>query len=651
VKFRPDIEGLRALAIVPVVVFHAWPSLLPGGFVGVDIFFVISGYLITTLLLQRLAGGSYSIASFYAARIRRIFPALFTMLALVAPACLLLLEPQALHEFARLLGATGLFASNIELYRTTGYFEGTAELKPLLHTWSLAVEEQYYIVFPPLLALLWRFARPHIGLVLAAVGLASLAWCLKLMPYDPEWAFFAAPARTFELMIGSGLAWWMNRDEAPIARPVWADQAVGGVALAALVASLLLMRADQGFPGPMALWPCVATAALIWVGSTQRALATRWLSIAPLRWIGAHSFSLYLWHWPVLVLTRHLVLDQPAPLQATLAVALSMALAWASLRWVEAPVRRSRLPQPVMLVAGASTIVLSLAGAWALTAAAEHRAAQPGRDAVLRAGGSDFSADRKRCHSSGKRWLDYDARCLFGPEAAARTLAVWGDSHGVEIARALGDQAVDRRIAQLTGSSCPPALGYTPPGRPGCAAVNRGYIERLSRDASVDAVLLVARYDFYLDGAEASAFKAGLAESVKRLREAGKQVLLLDPVPTYHYPIPAALALRWRRGEALEAQGQTPAQYASRQAEALALVQGLAAGGQAQRVAVGELLCREPRCAVVEGDRPLYFDDNHLSMIGAAKVAPAVLRLLEVKTPATAAGPGLLPAQRELAGF
>ena len=201
-KFRPDIEGLRALAIVPVVVFHAWPALLPGGFVGVDVFFVISGYLITTLLLQRLAAGSYSIASFYAARIRRIFPALFAMLALVAPACWLLLEPAALHEFARLLGATGLFASNIELYRTTGYFEGAAELKPLLHTWSLAVEEQYYIVFPPLLALLWRFARRRIAIVLVAVGLASLAWCLKLMPYDAEWAFFAAPARTFELMIG-----------------------------------------------------------------------------------------------------------------------------------------------------------------------------------------------------------------------------------------------------------------------------------------------------------------------------------------------------------------------------------------------------------------------------------------------------------------
>ena len=641
-KFRPDIEGLRALAIVPVVVFHAWPALLPGGFVGVDIFFVISGYLITTLLLQRLAAGSYSIASFYAARIRRIFPALFAMLALVAPACWLLLEPAALHEFARLLGATGLFASNIELYRTTGYFEGAAELKPLLHTWSLAVEEQYYIVFPPLLALLWRFARRRIGIALVAVGLASLAWCLKLMPYDAEWAFFAAPARTFELMIGSVLAWWVGREGRADTRPAWVDQAVGWAALGALVASLLLMRADHAFPGPAALWPCLATAALIWVGATRRAMATRWLSIMPLRWIGAHSFSLYLWHWPVLVLMRHLVLDQPTPLQAGLAVALSVALAWASLRWVEAPVRQSRLAQPVMLLAGASIIVASLVAAWALALASDHRASQPGRDAALRAGASDFSPDRKRCHSSGNRWLGYDERCLFGPPDAKPVLAVWGDSHGVEIARALGNVATDRRVAQLTGSSCPPALGYTPPGRPRCVAVNDALLARLTEDASVDAVLLAARHEFYLGSPNAGAFEAGLAESIRRLRAAGKRVLLLDPVPTYHYPVPAALAMRWRRGDELVAQGQMTADYRIRQAASLALVQRLTADGQAERVGVGQLLCGGPRCKVLEGDASLYFDDNHLSMTGAAKVAPAVLRLLEVKTTATAAGPGFL---------
>ena len=624
-KFRPDIEGLRALAILPVVIYHAWPSALPGGFVGVDIFFVISGYLITTLLLQRLAAGSYSIGSFYAARVRRIFPALFAMLALVTPACLLLLEPQSLREFARLLGATSLFASNIELYRTTGYFEGAADLKPLLHTWSLAVEEQYYIVFPLLLAVLWRHARAWIGWVLLAVGLVSLAYCLRLMGHDAAWAFYAAPARTFELMIGSGLAWWMGRSDAQPARPAWLEACVGWGALAALLASLFWMHAELAFPGPSALWPSLATAALIWVGGSGRAGVTRLLSAAPLRWIGAHSFSLYLWHWPVLVLARHALLDQPTPVQAALCVLLAVLLAAMSLRWVEAPVRSARVGQGTLLVAGASAIVISLGAAWALLQLADLRAARPGVAADLRAGALDFSADRQRCHSRGNHWIDYDGRCLFGPANAPASLVVWADSHGVELARALGDRATQGRVAQLTASSCPPALGYTPPGRAPCRPVNEALLARLIGDADVKTVVLAARYEYYLRSPGADAFEQGMAESVRRLQQAGKQVVVIDPVPIYHYPVPAALAQRSLRGSDLQAQGQTLAHYRDSQARALALVDRLTADGAARRIALSPVLCGPERCRVLDGPHSLYFDDNHLSMHGAGQVAAAVL--------------------------
>jgi hypothetical protein len=386
------------------------------------------------------------------------------------------------------------------------------------------------------------------------------------------------------------------------------------------------------FPAPAALWPCLATAALIWVGESGRAAVTGWLAAAPLRWVGRLSFSLYLWHWPLLVLTRHLALDAPTALQAGLAVVLSVLLAWASLRWIETPVRRAAVSQRLLLWGGLGTLLFALAGAWGLTAVADQRAAQPGRAAQLRAGANDVSPDRRSCHLAGRLWLDYDARCRLGAAQAPRTLAVWGDSHGVELARALADhwagQPDGRRVLQLTGSTCPPVLDFEAPMLPRCAQGNREVLARLAADPAVDTVLLAARYELYLKGPAARAFADGLASTVRSLHAAGKRVLLLDPVPTYDYPVPAALAQRWQRGEALALQGQTRAEYLARQAPALGLLARLASGGQARRVVVGERLCADARCRVVQEDQALYFDDNHLSMHGAAVIVPAVLREL-----------------------
>jgi hypothetical protein len=376
----------------------------------------------------------------------------------------------------------------------------------------------------------------------------------------------------------------------------------------------------------------VGTAALIWAGGQGGGLATRWLSIKPLRWLGAHSFSLYLWHWPVLVLARHLWLDHPTPAQAAMAVLLSLGLAAVSLRWVEAPVRHAVIRERLLLVVGVSAIVLSLLAAWGLGSYADWRARQPGPDAVLRAGAQDFSPDRQRCHASGTRAVDYDKRCLFGSATAASELAVWADSHGVELARAVADALpADSgwRVSQLTASSCPPALGFVPPERPNCRASNDAILARLMRDPAVRTVVLAARYEFYLDGRDRASFESGMAHTVQALRQAGKQVILLDPVPTYHYPVPAALAQRLLRGGAPEQQGQPGADYRRVQAPALSLLASLAGVDGVQRLPTAELLCAGSRCLVMDpAGCSLYFDDNHLSMAGAARLAPAVQALL-----------------------
>ncbi|MDY0747257.1 acyltransferase family protein [Paucibacter sp. R3-3] len=617
-RFRPDIEGLRALAIVPVVAFHAWPWLLTGGYVGVDVFFVISGYLITMLLLQRLEAGKYSVASFYAARIRRIFPALFVMLALIVPAAWLLLAPQAMGEFARVFGATGLFASNVELYRTTGYFEGATELKPLVHTWSLAVEEQYYIVFPLLLAALYRRSQGAIGWVLAGLGLVSLAYAQYLVRSDPPLAFYSALSRTCELMVGSLLAVRVDRGRPPLSTRV--RQLMGLAGLATIISACVLLKPDSAFPGLTALWPCLGAAALIEAGRGDGSGASRLLALPPLRWIGALSFSLYLWHWPMLVFSRHLLLGQPDALQAGAAVLLAVAVAWASLHWVEIPVRRAAWRQRTFLLSGGAAIAMCLVLGGGLFIAARRAGEAPTASNALLTAAADFSPGRERCHTRERVQITYLSRCQFGDANAAHQLAVWGDSHGVEIGQALSEFLPgDRSLAAMTAAACPPSLDFAMPGRSYCRPHNEAILAGLVADAKVDRVLIVARASSYLgDSVTAEAFEKGLRAAILALVAHGKEVWLMDPVPTYDYPVPAALAQYLRRGRDPADYGMTRQVYQRMEARSLDMLARASAATGARRVSVEDALCGSGHCAVVGDDgRGLYLDSNHLSMVGA----------------------------------
>jgi len=424
-KFRPDIEGLRALAIVPVVLFHAFPSLLPGGYVGVDVFFVISGYLITSLLMQRLESGRYSIVSFYGARVRRIFPALFVMLALVTPLAVWLLSPAGLHDFGHVLGATAVFSSNMALYGTAGYFDTATELKPLVHTWSLAVEEQYYIVFPLLLAFLFKWWRKGLVPVLTATALISLLLSIWWLRQDSALSFYSAVSRTFELMIGSLLA---VRVWLPAAAQAWRE-AAACAGLLIIVSACLWLTPQTSFPGAMALLPCAGAALLIWAGSGESpTLIGQWVAAAPMRWVGALSFSLYLWHWPALVFARHAVLGEPNAWLRIAAVVLSVLLAWASLRWVEAPVRRAAVSDQRLLAGGALCIVLGLAAAGLLTLGGPNLQALTPKDKALYGGAQDTNPARRQCHGRIGRPIPYAERCQFGDTRSGVQVAVWADT-------------------------------------------------------------------------------------------------------------------------------------------------------------------------------------------------------------------------------
>lgn len=616
-NYRPDIEGLRALAIVPVVLFHAWPGLLPGGFVGVDVFFVVSGFLITSLLLDRLQTSTYGLASFYAARVRRIFPALFTMLLIVTAAAWLLLTPAAFVEHLRVVAATSVFVSNLELRASTDYFGTAAELKPLVHTWSLAVEEQYYLIFPPLLALIWKFARSWLPWVLVGAGLISLGYSQRLLVHgDGAGAYYSAASRAFELMVGSWLAWWSQQRGTHSSPRTW----LALLGLALVSGSFLAIDRYTSFPGWVAVIPCVGTALLIAAGPDTP--LNRMLARQPLRWLGGLSFSLYLWHWPVLVFVRHWARAEPTAIQAALGLALSLLLAMASLRLIEAPVRRSVwLNQKRLLIFGAASIVLTIGMAWQLERVVHRADLSSAYDAMLLSGASDVSPERGRCHSREGRPIAFADRCLLGAQGTQERLAVWGDSHGVELAYAIAESLPAGRVAQLTGSTCPPSLGNQAFAARGCEALNEETLKGLLAAPQIKHVILIARHEHYVRDASASeSYAQGLKRAVDALMSSGKQVWLIEPVPTYGYPVPAGLALSGRLGKPMPMQSRE--EYRQKQSKSLAVVQDVAAKTGASVLRVEPVLCPRDLCLLQgEDGLPLYFDDNHLSGSGARYLA------------------------------
>ena len=359
--YRREIDGLRALAVVPVILFHAHVTWLPGGFIGVDIFFVISGFLIASLLAEDLSTGRYSLASFYERRVRRIFPALTLVLVATLPPAFMLLLPSQIEDFSASLAAVVVFLSNFFFLSQVGYFSPDAELQPLLHTWSLAVEEQYYLLFPPLLALLWRRGPRLTYAVLGVLALASFLLALWGAAENPGRNFYFTGSRAWELLAVAIAALVFRSKAIPGNNPL----AVLGIL--AVIGAICLWGHDTPAPGPWMLAPVIGTA-LILLFAQSGTRTARVLSHPGFVGIGLVSYSAYLWHQPLFAFARHYyVAEPPAAVMACLIV-LTFGLAWGSWSLVEQPFRRRTAPllprrRNLFLVAGLVGSLLFIVGA------------------------------------------------------------------------------------------------------------------------------------------------------------------------------------------------------------------------------------------------------------------------------------------------
>jgi peptidoglycan/LPS O-acetylase OafA/YrhL len=450
VKYRPEIDGLRAVAVVPVIAFHAGFSGFAGGFVGVDVFFVISGYLITSLLMEDLEQGRFSIADFYERRARRILPALFLVMALSIPFAWNLLPSAQGRDFALSMAAVALFSSNFLFWQQSGYFDAAAEERPLLHTWSLAVEEQYYVLFPLLLWFAWRHGRWQVWVLVSVVAAVSLGLAEWGWRSHPTANFYLAPARFWELLAGSMAALLLMSGERT------QSNFLSLLGMAAVLTSIVTFNETTPFPSVHALLPVGGVVLLVlfcgpdtWVG--------RILIASPFVGIGRISYSAYLWHQPLFAFYR---VEFPTAQHDGIYLALSgasMLLGYVSWRFVEAPFRnRSRFSRKqIFSMSLAGTLCFVVLGAVWSRASFTGQGDPLLTDEVIEAKRAErFSMRRQLCRQHGGR-----ARCDLPVDGKINVLIV-GDSHGVDALNilhfALQERAEQVHMAMSAQKGCPP---------------------------------------------------------------------------------------------------------------------------------------------------------------------------------------------------
>jgi peptidoglycan/LPS O-acetylase OafA/YrhL len=692
-NYRPEIDGLRAVAVVPVILFHAGFGAFGGGYVGVDVFFVISGYLITSIILSEHAAGRFSLLRFYERRARRILPALFLVMAACLPFAWLWLMPSDMKDFSKSLAAVAVFASNVLFYRESGYFDAANELKPLLHTWSLAVEEQYYLLFPLLLLLALRLGRRSAVSLLAAVAAVSLGLAEWGSTRRPEATFYLLHTRLWELLIGGFVAFHFSSTtrgaDAPTAVGSGIREALGIAGIALIGYAVLRYDRYTPYPSLYALVPTLGTALII-LFSSGRTLVGRVLGSRLLAGIGLVSYSAYLWHQPIFAFARHRVAGEPTPiLLAGLSVA-AIALAYLSWRFVERPFRNRQVVATTVVVRAGlfgTALFLGLGLLGVVADGFRQRFPQDLYPLIEPA----KSGEEYACKGGRSRKLGPSVRlCEFGDLDSSTTLVLYGDSHARSLFTALDAALKERKIrgVRVHNAACGPIpdLLTTLENRnvADCERANGILLQYLRENA--DFVVVAIRWtnalypvagaidELAFDNTEggreigvrprvsytlkyggysvdAAGKERALHDFLTGMVGAAKHLFLVYPVPEVGWDLPRYNFKRFLDG-ALEPEVSTSlAVYERRNAFVQGALDRFGSPPNLTRIHPEKVFCdnyQPGRCVAQVGFRPLYHDDDHLSNAGAELVVAEILSRLPYGRERGAEG-GAQPQRRDAA--
>lgn len=605
-NYRPDIDGLRAVAVLSITLFHFDFRRVAGGFVGVDVFFVISGYLIGGMVLRQYRADNFQLGEFYERRLRRIVPALAVALLGTTLAATLVLLPVPLEQYAATLMAATLSVSNVYFWLNTDYFAPAAASQPLLHTWSLGVEEQFYIIFPLLLWLLHRFKLPSDG-ALAALALSSFALSVAITQSNPLFNFYSLPTRAWQLLLGALVASTAERWR-------WSDSAREVAAIAGLgmiAGSILTMLPTTPFPGLTAVPATLGTALIIAAGTKAPTLVGRALSLKPVVFFGLISYSLYLWHWPVVVMIREYMPEAWLRMPERFAgLALAVFLGWLSWAFVERPFRSTKVSgKRIFLFSGSSAVVLVGIAAIILVGQGLPQRYSPDVQRVAAYLDPSKSEDRSDCIIGlYGRLEDFDERrCLRAAKDRPNVLLI-GDSHANHLRGGLEHRLVGANVLQASAAGCRTLIMPGSSQTETCARFRRFLFERLARDPPAKTIVLSNFWSE--DGLPA------LAKTLDWLRARGFTVVLAGPIPRYESPLPQVVALALVRNDhGIIARNRIPGiAQLDRQFASVAERHG------ARYWSLYAALCPKGRCTAISEAIPVQFDSAHLSGVGSRLV-------------------------------
>lgn len=615
--YRPEIDGLRALAVLPVILFHAGFSGFSGGFLGVDIFFFISGYLITHILSEEMESGRFSIALFYERRARRILPALFLVLFASFPFAIAWLLPAELRDFGASALSTLAFGSNIFFCWQTGYFSPNTELMPLLHTWSLSVEEQFYLLFPMLLAVLLKAGRRATVVALTLLAIASLLYAFSSFS-DEEAIFFSAPARAWELLAGA-ISAFGTRQSTPLRSDI-----LSSLGLLAVLWAIFMHRPSDWPSDPYALLAVVGTALVVLFG-TKGTFVAMMLSLRPLVGVGLISYSAYLWHQPIFAFTRvRIVSDPPAILMAGLTV-LTIGLAFLTWKYVEVPFRHKGAgaeSRRRLLVLGLATCAFLASACYAVRQSdgLSFRFSPTQRQWIA---ASDFRTSM-RIYGLGSCFIDQDQtvdvlvknRCDGNP--ARRRVIIFGDSEAAHLVAGARRAIVgkDIELAQWTATGCKP-YAYTGNSRRCINMINAFYRTVLPTLTKDDIVLVGANWSTSYEELGTTAFSRAVKSSLMRIARQGTSAVIIGDVPNFSFN---PLRYLIQRDGTHERNILVRAEHGSSGSTANELVRKAASAAGFSFMDPASIFCapNEPSlCLILKEHQPLFLDGNHLLPAGS----------------------------------